>query len=301
MKKTALVILAAGVGARFGEEIKQLTPVGPNGEIILNYSIYDALNAGFNKVVFIIRKELEKDFREVIGNRLERICQVEYVFQDLNDLPEGFEKPADRTRPWGTGQALLACKNVIQEPFVVINADDYYGVEAFKKVHDYLMEHYEEQYNYCMAGFILGNTLSDNGGVTRGICQVDENDCLRKVIETHNIVKAQGGAAVEGTGELLNPGLYVSMNMWGLTPEFLDGLEQGFKDFLEHVEPGDVKAEYLLPTIIDGMIQSGRAKVTVLETQDKWFGVTYQEDKQAVVEAFQDLIDEGVYSYRLFW
>lgn len=301
MKKTALVILAAGVGARFGEGIKQLTPVGPNGEIILDYSIYDALNAGFNKVVFIIRKELEKDFREVIGNRLERICQVEYVFQDLNDLPEGFEKPADRTKPWGTGQALLACKNVIQEPFVVINADDYYGVEAFKKVHDYLMEHYEEQYNYCMAGFILGNTLSDNGGVTRGICQVDENDCLRKVIETHNIVKAQGGAAVEGTGELLNPELYVSMNMWGLTPEFLDGLEQGFKNFLEHVEPGDVKAEYLLPTIIDDMIQSGRAQVTVLETQDKWFGVTYQEDKQAVVEAFQDLIDEGVYSYRLFW
>ena len=196
---TTLVIMAAGIGSRFGGGVKQLTPVGPNGEIIIDYSIHDALEAGFNKIVFIIRKDIEKDFREVIGDRIEKICDVEYVFQSLDDLPEGFEKPADRTKPWGTGQAVRCCKGVVNEPFAVINADDYYGKEAFVKVHDYLVEEHpaSDKLDFCMAGFLLENTLSENGGVTRGICSVNEQGHLTKVTETKNIVKTAEGAAVQ--------------------------------------------------------------------------------------------------------
>lgn len=304
MKKTALVVMAAGIGSRFGGGIKQLEPVGPSGEIIMDYSIHDALEAGFDKVVFIIRKDLEKDFKEVIGNRMEKLTEVSYAFQELDDLPEGFEKPKDRTKPWGTGQAVLCCKELLQEPFVVINADDYYGKEAFVKVHEYLVQEHPDQgkLDCCMAGFILGNTLSDNGAVTRGICQV-EHGSLKKVVETRGIVKTPQGAAAPGPdGELVpvDAGSHVSMNMWGLMPEFLQELEQGFGEFLSQVEPGDLKAEYLLPTIIDGLIQSGKASVEVLETQDKWFGVTYREDKETVVEAFRELIAKGVYKEKLF-
>ncbi|MCI8852656.1 MAG: nucleotidyltransferase [Lachnospiraceae bacterium] len=304
MKKTALVVMAAGIGSRFGGGIKQLEPVGPGGEIIMDYSIHDALEAGFDKVVFIIRKDLEKDFKEVIGNRMEKLTEVSYAFQELDDLPEGFEKPKDRTKPWGTGQAVLCCKELLQEPFVVINADDYYGKEAFVKVHEYLVQEHPDQgkLDCCMAGFILGNTLSDNGAVTRGICQV-EHGSLKKVVETRGIVKTPQGAAAPGPdGELVpvDAGSHVSMNMWGLMPEFLQELEQGFGEFLSQVEPGDLKAEYLLPTIIDGLIQSGKASVEVLETQDKWFGVTYREDKETVVEAFRELIAKGVYKEKLF-
>ncbi len=304
MKKTALVVMAAGIGSRFGGGIKQLEPVGPGGEIIMDYSIHDALEAGFDKVVFIIRQDLEKDFKEVIGNRMEKLTEVSYAFQELDDLPEGFEKPKDRTKPWGTGQAVLCCKELLQEPFVVINADDYYGKEAFVKVHEYLVQEHPDQgkLDCCMAGFILGNTLSDNGAVTRGICQV-EHGSLKKVVETRGIVKTPQGAAAPGPdGELVpvDAGSHVSMNMWGLMPEFLQELEQGFGEFLSQVEPGDLKAEYLLPTIIDGLIQSGKASVEVLETQDKWFGVTYREDKETVVEAFRELIAKGVYKEKLF-
>lgn len=304
MKKTTLVVMAAGIGSRFGGGIKQLEPVGPSGEIIIDYSIHDAMEAGFDKVVFIIRKDLEKDFKEVIGNRMEKLTEVSYAFQELDDLPEGFEKPKDRTKPWGTGQAVLCCKELLQEPFVVINADDYYGKEAFVKVHEYLVQEHPDQgkLDCCMAGFILGNTLSDNGAVTRGICQV-EHGSLKKVVETRGIVKTPQGAAAPGPdGELVpvDAGSHVSMNMWGLMPEFLQELEQGFGEFLSQVEPGDLKAEYLLPTIIDGLIQSGKASVEVLETQDKWFGVTYREDKETVVEAFRELIAKGVYKEKLF-
>ena len=296
MQKTALVIMAAGIGSRFGGGIKQLAPVGPNGEIIMDYSIHDALEAGFDKIVFIIRKDLEKDFREVIGNRIEKLCQVEYAFQELSDLPEGFSVPEGRKKPWGTGQAVLACRDVLCEPFAVINADDYYGKQAFVEVHDYLVSHAQEQYQYCMAGFILKNTLSDNGGVTRGVCQIDEKGQLTDIVETSDIVKCQDGAMISTTKEPVDANSYVSMNMWGLTPEFLDFLNQGFRNFLEKLTPEDLKAEYLLPTIIGGMLKEGRAQVQVLATQDKWFGVTYAEDKQSVVDSFAKLIEAGVYT-----
>lgn len=295
MQKTALVIMAAGIGSRFGGGIKQLAPVGPNGEIIMDYSIHDALEAGFDKVVFIIRKDLEKDFREVIGNRIEKLCEVEYAFQQLDCLPEGFEVPEGRTKPWGTGQAVLVCRDIVREPFAVINADDYYGKQAFVEVHDYLVAHAADRYQYCMAGFILKNTLSDNGGVTRGICKIDEKNCLCDIVETSNIVKCPEGAMVEDTGEPVDVESYVSMNMWGLTPEFLDVLEKGFREFLSGLKPEDIKAEYLLPNIIDGMLKSGQAQVTLLETKDKWFGVTYAEDKQSVIDSFAQLIEAGVY------
>ncbi len=294
-EKTALVIMAAGIGSRFGGGIKQLAPVGPNGEIIMDYSIHDALEAGFNKIVFIIRRDLEKDFREVIGNRIEQLCEVVYAFQELDSLPEGFHVPEGRTKPWGTGQAVLMCKGILKEPFAVINADDYYGKQAFVLVHDYLAEHANDRYQYCMAGFILKNTLSDNGGVTRGICHINGSGQLVDITETHNIVKCPGGAKIDKTDESVDVESLVSMNMWGLTPEFLDVLESGFEEFLNNLPKEDSKAEYLLPTIIDGMLKSRQAAVTVLQTKDKWFGVTYAEDKQSVKEAFIRLIADGVY------
>lgn len=305
MKKTALVVMAAGIGSRFGGGIKQLEPVGPGGEIIMDYSIHDALEAGFNKVVFIIRKDLEKDFKEIIGNRIEKITEVAYAFQELDNLPEGFVKPEGRTKPWGTGQAVLSCKGILEEPFAVINADDYYGKEAFVKVHDFLVQERNDAsaLDFCMAGFILGNTLSENGAVTRGICQVDDAGTLTGVVETSGIVKTPEGAGIEQADGTILPtdaGAHVSMNMWGLTPEFLNVLEKGFAEFLSQIEPGNVKAEYLLPGIIDRLIQSGQARVAVLETKDKWFGVTYKEDKPFVVESFKKLIAEGIYKEKLF-
>lgn len=302
--ETTLVIMAAGIGSRFGGGIKQLAPVGPNGEIIMDYSIYDALEAGFNKIVFIIRRDLEKDFREIIGNRIEKICDVAYAFQESDNLPGGFVTPAERKKPWGTGHALLSCKGIVNTPFVVINADDYYGKEAFVRVHEYLVsdEAQKDPFNFCMAGFILKNTLSDNGGVTRGVCKVDENEMLVDVVETSDITKVDGGAAVpDENGKMvpINADSYVSMNFWGLTPAFIDGLEDGFIEFLGNVKPGDIKAEYLLPTIIDDMIKAGKASVKVLETNDKWFGVTYKEDAPVVIESFKKLIAEGVYPEKL--
>ena len=305
MKKTALVIMAAGIGSRYGKGIKQLEKVGPGGEIIMDYSIHDALEAGFNKVVFIIRRDLEKDFKEIIGNRIEKITEVAYAFQELEDLPDGFVKPEGRTKPWGTCQAVLSCKGLIQEPFAVINADDYYGKEAFVKVHEYLVQDREpsEKMQICMAGFILENTLSENGTVTRGICRRNDQGQLVGITETHEIAKIPEGAGVRNTdGSItpLDPKSLVSMNMWGLPLEFLQELEKGFVEFLKNVKPGDLKAEYLLPTMIDQLIQEGRAQVDVLKTHDSWFGVTYQEDKEKVIEAFQELVNQRVYAKKLF-
>lgn len=304
MKKTALVIMAAGIGSRFGKGIKQLAPVGPNGEIIMDYSIHDALEAGFNKVVFIIRKDIEEEFRSVIGNKIEKITEVEYAFQALEDLPQGFEKPEDRTKPWGTGQAVLAAKKVLSEPFMVINADDYYGKEAYVKVHDYLVQDQPEDgvLHICMAGFRLGNTLSDNGSVTRGICHID-NGALVGVTETHDIYKTESGAETrsdDGKATALDVNSLVSMNMWGLTPAFMDVLEKGFVEFLTDIQPGDIKKEYLLPEMIDRLIKAGKAKVDVLDTKDTWFGVTYQEDKASVTAAFEKLVKDGVYPENLY-
>lgn len=286
-----LVIMAAGIGSRYGGGIKQLEKVGPNGEIIMDYSVKDAVEAGFNKVVFIIRKDLEKDFREIIGNRIEKECRVEYAFQELDDLPAGFTA-GERKKPWGTGQAILACKGIVNEPFAIINADDYYGKEAFRKIYGFLSE--TEPKKYCGAAFILKNTLSDNGGVTRGICSLDADMKLIDIRETSNIVKTAGGGA-EADGKSIDPNSYVSMNMWGVTPEYIDILERDFIKFLSELEPDDVKSEFLIPIHMDSLIKSGEVTVKMLETNDKWFGVTYKEDKAAVTEAFKRLHAAGEY------
>lgn len=306
MKETALVIMAAGIGSRFGGGIKQLEPVGPGGEIIMDYSIHDALEAGFNRIIFVIRHDLEKDFKEVIGDRIEKIAPVSYAYQELDDLPEGFTAPADRKKPWGTGQAILSIRDLIREPFLVINADDYYGKEAFQKIHEYMVNRMDEHapvYDICMGGFILANTLSENGGVTRGVCEMGDGDILEHVTETYNIEKTPEG--MRATDKAGNPvtvreDQHVSMNMWGLTPDFVKELEGGFREFLAGIPEGDVKSEYLLPMVIDQLIQAGRARVTVLETKDHWFGVTYKEDKESVVESIRELIRQGVYPEKLF-
>lgn len=303
MNKTTLVIMAAGMGSRYGGGIKQLEKVGPSGEIIMDYSIYDAKAAGFDKVVFITRRDLEKEFRAVIGNRVEEKIETEYVFQELSALPEGFLVPEGREKPWGTGHAVLSCLPVVKEPFAVINADDYYGREAFVKVHDFLAgADIKEKGNYCMAGFILGNTLSENGVVTRGVCDVDSAGYLKKVVETFNIAgdrERAVGESASGKPVILPLSSAVSMNMWGLTPDFLPELKAGFVDFLKNGGIDNIKSEYLLPQVIDTMIQQKRARVRVLETPDKWFGVTYREDKDAVVSALQELIKKGVYPEKL--
>lgn len=298
MSRAALVIMAAGIGSRFGGGIKQLEPVGPNGEIIMDYSIRDAIEAGFDKVVFVIRKDLEKDFKEVIGDRIEKQIPVEYAFQELDDIPQEFqEKFQGRTKPWGTGQAILACQGKVTEPFLVINADDFYGKEAYVEAYQYLKEKKEASGKepICMVGFVLNNTLSENGGVTRGVCEVDENGHLTNIVETHNIIRKGDKAEAEDGAKELELDVPVSMNMWGLQPEFLDILEKGFHEFLETTKADDPKAEYLLPTIIGGLLKEGRAEVTVLNSKDKWFGVTYKEDKESVVNAIKELIEKGIY------
>lgn len=298
MSRAALVIMAAGIGSRFGGGIKQLEPVGPNGEIIMDYSIRDAIEAGFDKVVFVIRKDLEKDFKEVIGERIEKQIPVEYAFQELDDIPQEFqEKFQGRTKPWGTGQAILACRGKVTEPFLVINADDFYGKEAYVEAYQYLKEKKEVSGKepICMVGFVLKNTLSENGGVTRGVCEVDENGHLTNIVETHNIIRKGEKAEAEDGAKELELDVPVSMNMWGLQPEFLDILEKGFHEFLETTKADDLKAEYLLPTIIGGLLKEGRAEVTVLNSKDKWFGVTYKEDKESVVNAIKELIEKGIY------
>ena len=298
--------MAAGIGSRFGGGIKQLEPVGPGGEIIMDYSIHDALEAGFDRIVFVIRHDLEKDFREVIGDRIEKIAPVSYAFQELDDIPSGFTVPQDRKKPWGTGQAVLNVRDIVNEPFLVINADDYYGKEVFQKIHDYMTGDMDENapvYDICMGGFILANTLSDNGGVTRGVCEVGEDEILRAVRETYNIIKTAEGLTAsdkEGNPVTVREDQHVSMNMWGLTPAFIKELERGFPEFLSGLKEGDLKSEYLLPTIIDQMIKDGRARVKVLETRDHWFGVTYKEDKEGVAESIRALISQGVYPEKLF-
>ena len=306
MKNTALVIMAAGIGSRFGGGIKQLEPVGPNGEIIMDYSIHDAMEAGFNKVIFIIRRDLEKDFKEIIGHRIEKLLPVEYAYQELQDLPAGYEVTPGRTKPWGTGQAVLSVKGMVDGPFLVINADDYYGREGFRRIHDYMAEHMDSQseiYDICMGGFVLSNTLSDNGTVTRGVCQVDGDGFLTNVTETYNIqMKEDGLHATDESGApvTISPSQPVSMNMWGLPASFIQELEKGFPVFLDNLKEGDIKSEYLLPKIIDNLVQNKKARVTVLDTPDKWFGVTYREDKQAVTDAIRGLIESGVYEEKLF-
>ena len=267
--KTALLIMAAGIGSRFGTGIKQLEPVDDSNHIIMDYSIHDAIEAGFNHIVFIIRKDIEEEFKEVIGNRIAKICEkydvtVDYAFQDINDIPGTL--PEGRTKPWGTGQAVLAAKNILDTPFIVINADDYYGKEGFKAVHEYLVNGGKS----CMAGFVLKNTLSDNGGVTRGICKMDTENNLTEVVETGNIIKTENGA--EADGVIIDTDSLVSMNMWGLTSDFLEVLEEGFKEFFEkEVVKNPLKAEYLIPTFIGELLEQGKISVKVLRSNDTWY------------------------------
>ena len=297
LKKTTLVIMAAGIGSRYGGGIKQLAKVDESGHIIMDYSIHDAIEAGFNQILFIIRRDIEEDFREVIGSRIEKMCaahgvEVGYCFQSLTDIPGVL--PEGRTKPWGTGQAVLAAREYIDSPFAVINADDYYGKSIYGELHDYLCADHADN-AFCMAGFILKNTLSENGGVTRGICQVRDG-FLTDVVETKNIL---GNAQADGVQ--LDPDCFVSMNMWGLTPAFLDTLEENFKAFFRTEVPGNpLKAEYLLPILIGRLLQKKELTVQVLPTHDKWFGVTYAADKQAVTESFRKLIDAGVYRKDLY-
>ena len=295
---TTLLIMAAGIGSRFGTGIKQLEPVDDAGHIIMDYSIHDAIEAGFNHVVFIIRKDIEKEFKEVIGDRIAFICSshnvtVDYAFQDINDIPGTL--PEGRTKPWGTGQAVLAAKDVIKTPFIVINADDYYGKEGFKAVHEYLVNGGKS----CMAGFVLKNTLSDNGGVTRGICKTDEDGNLTEVVETKNIVKTENGA--EADGVVIDTDSLVSMNMWGLTPDFLGILEVGFREFFEEeVAKNPLKAEYLIPTFIGGLLDAGKISVKVLRSNDTWYGMTYHEDVASVKDSFKKMLEIGLYKTDLF-
>lgn len=303
---TTLVVLAAGIGSRYGQGIKQLEKVGPSGELIIDYSIYDAMQAGFNKVVFIIRKDIEKDFREIIGDRMSTKVKVEYAYQAIDNLPEGYSVPEGRVKPWGTGHAVLSCKGMLNEPFCVINADDFYGKEGFKAVHDYMVNEMDlnsDKLDMCMAGFILKNTLSENGGVARGICQVDENMILTDVTETFDIYENADGT-MHAEDEFKNPASvtkdqYCSMNLWGLPPKFVDVLDKGFPEFMK--ERGtEIKSEYLLPTIVNNCIKDGSGTVKVLPSHDKWFGVTYHEDKEYVVNSIKKLVADGVYPSNLY-
>ena len=303
--KTTLLIMAAGIGSRFGGGIKQLEPVGLNDEIIMDYSVHDAIAAGFNKLIFVIRKDIEADFRSRIGNRIEALCsrldvEVHYAFQDMQDIPADFQVPADRKKPWGTGQAVLAARELLTEPFIVINADDYYGKGAFVRLHDFLQGYTPDKAgDLAMAGFVLKNTLSDNGAVTRGICQMNEAHYLTGVLETSGIEKTADGAAAGGKS--IDVESLVSMNMWALTPEFVDLLDAGFVEFFEKAAPANpLKAEYLLPIYIDELLHADKVSVKVLPTHDKWFGVTYAEDKQTVIDSFAKLVADGVYRKDLF-
>ena len=296
--KTTLLIMAAGIGSRFGGGIKQLEPVDAQNHIIMDYSVHDAIEAGFNHVIFIIRKDIEEDFKNVIGNRIADICakydvKVDYAFQDIKDIPG--ELPEGRTKPWGTGQAVLAAKDLIDAPFIVINADDYYGKEGFRAVHEYLVEGGKS----CMAGFVLKNTLSDNGAVTRGVCKMDAENNLTEVAETKNIVKTVDGA--EADGQKLDVDSLVSMNMWGLTPDFVATLDAGFREFFEKDVPQNpLKSEYLIPIYIGELLAEGRMAVKVLRTNDTWYGMTYKEDVAAVRESFREMLADGIYKEDLF-
>ena len=301
---TTLIIMAAGIGSRFGTGIKQLAKMAPNGEIIMDFSIYDAKEAGFTKVVFVIRKAIEKEFKEVIGNRLSKVMPVEYVYQELEDLPEGYHVPEGRVKPWGTGQAILACKDVVKEPFVIINADDYYGKEAFSKLHEFLLSGNTDadKINLAMAGFSLKNTLSENGAVTRGVCVADEAGFLKEVVETTGIQCVDGKIQCDNAkvSKWITPDTMVSMNMWAGYPDFLRYIDEGFARFLDALGENPEKKEYLLPNIVAEVLEKKLASVKVLNTPDRWIGITYKEDIEPAQEGFRQMIESGLYPENLW-
>jgi len=305
MKKPVLVIMAAGMGSRYGG-LKQIDPIDEQNHIIMDFSLYDAVKAGFEKVIFIIKKENEAEFKEVIGDRVAKHIEVVYVFQDLYSLPAGYQVPEGRTKPWGTTHAVLSAMDLIDGPFAVINADDYYGANAFKMIYSYLMENQDtEKYQYAMVGYILENTLTDNGHVARGVCETDENNCLLNIAERTRIEKRDEQVMYtedEGATWVAIPqDSTVSMNIWGFTRSFLEEAQKGFPQFLDAQLPvNPLKCEYFLPIVVETLLKANKAVVKVLTSSDKWHGVTYKEDKPAVVKAIQELKEQGVYPERLW-
>lgn len=304
MNKPVLVVMAAGMGSRYGG-LKQIDPVGPNGEIIIDYSLFDAKKAGFETVVFIIKKEIEADFKAAVGDKVSKYINVKYAYQDISDLPEGFSVPENRKKPWGTAHAILAARELIDGPFVAINADDYYGADAFKVIYDYLSaDHPANPYPFCMVAYELEKTLTENGHVSRGVCQTDDNGYLTNVTEHTKIVKGDSCAvsimADESSVELAYS-TPVSMNMWGFTKDFVSEAWAGFPDFLSaNLETNPEKCEYFLPSVVTRLIESDKAVVKVLTSRDKWYGVTYKEDKPMVQKAMADMHTDGTYPAKLW-
>lgn len=304
MKEPVLVIMAAGMGSRYGG-LKQIDPVDEQGHMIIDFSIYDAIRAGFKKVTFIIKEEIDRTFREAIGDRLSKYIEVEYIYQDMNHLPEGFVVPKGRKKPWGTGHAVLSCLRKIDGPFAVINADDYYGVRAFSFIYDYLMKaEDDDRYQYAMVGYTLSNTLTDYGYVSRGVCEIGSDSLLHGIHERTHIEKKNGKAYYmeeDETFHEISMDSTVSMNMWGFTPSILDELDERFKVFLKNImNVNPLKAEYFLPNVVGELVNENKAVVKVLKTPDKWYGITYKEDKKEVVKAVKRLKEEGIYPSRLW-
>ena len=298
MSNPVLVVMAAGMGSRFGG-LKQIEPVGPNGQIIMHYSIYDAWKAGFRRVVFIIKEEMLEAFRERIGGYAESLMQVDYVFQSLDSLPAGYSAPEGRVKPFGTGHAVYCVSKTFREPFAVINADDFYGAEAFSSMYRYLEQaEDDDKYRYCMVGYQAQNTLTENGTVSRGVCTADENGFLADIVERTKIARDPDGVIrfTDGEGGVIAPETPVSMNLWGFTPSFLATLTDGLHDFFAHkLQTDPMKAEFYLPSAVDALITTGRATAKVLTTDAKWFGVTYQEDKPTVQAALRAMTEAGIY------
>lgn len=305
MKEPILVIMAAGMGSRYGG-LKQIDPVDEFGNIIMDYSIFDAKRAGFKKVVFIIKKEIESDFKEIIGDRISKFVNVEYVYQQLGTLPEGYTLPKGRVKPWGTAHAILCCLDAVDAPFAVINADDYYGKDAFVSIYNYLSEVKDDaQYRYAMVGYVLENTLTENGSVARGVCEVDENNMLTNITERTHIEKTQTGAAfTENDGETwvnIDLASIVSMNMWGFTPSILTETKARFSQFLDtSLTNNPLKCEYFLPSVVGELLTENKATAKVLTSTDRWYGVTYREDKEAVENAIQTFKNNQIYPVRLW-
>ncbi len=306
MKKPVLVVMAAGMGSRYGG-LKQLDPVGGHGQLIIDYSIYDAKRAGFETVVFVIKHAIEESFKAGIGDRLAKVMEVKYAYQELDDLPVGYAVPEGRVKPWGTCHAVLAARHVVEGPFAVINADDYYGPEAFQEIYSYLCSHPDSRdtYEYAMVGYLLGNTVTEHGHVARGICEETEGHFLREVTERTHIEKAGHDARYTENGGVtwtaLPGGTIVSMNLWGFTASFLSEAQRRFPSFLDRALAEDpMKGEYFLPSVVSALIEEGRARVRVLRSRDRWYGVTYQDDKPVVVQAVSDMTAKGLYPENLW-